>query len=90
MVDGAAWVGRQLVEIGGGGCERERERRDTEGDQEREIDVLLLRERRKVFFFFFFLFKITLIFFNKFVSKHGFKNLYSERIGQGANYQFSS
>ena len=52
MVDGAAWVGRQLVEIGGGGCERKKEkrykRRPGEGERDRRVTV---KGTEKSFFF---------------------------------------
>ena len=55
MVDGAAWVGGQLAEIGGDECERKKGReeiqKETSRERERERDVLLLRERREAIFF---------------------------------------
>ena len=35
MVDGAAWVGRQLVEIGGDGCERKKGREEIQKETSR-------------------------------------------------------
>ena len=57
MVDGATWVGGQLVEIGGGGCERKKGREEIdketsrERERERERCATVKRTERSDFFF---------------------------------------